>query len=322
MAGISPVYVCATRSVQGLTRFPDCSATERSRGLGPGVCITRERSRAITGCSCIAEQVFVKGSRTPMHQRLAFESLSICLSRYRNRLVSHWTRGLRHGGAGLRRATRGSNDAVRGLCGATRGSHHAIRELHHARAGSNDAIPGSCNATRGSNEWTREANVARAGSNVPTPGACAVTRGSCDVTRGSNEAEPLPSSFCKLSVRLHASPRGPVSRLRYSPTAGASWLWRHPIVRFLSMWIAAFVCLSLAARLAAQEGLQDVPGRTRDERMREIFAGFDGDRPGVAVGVFRNGRSFTPPATAWRTSTARSRSIRIRPSTSPRSASR
>lgn len=65
--------------------------------------------------------------------------------------------------------------------------------------------------------------------------------------------------------------------------------WRHPIVRFLSMWIAAFVCLSLAARLAAQEGLQDVPGRTRDERMREIFAAFDGDRPGVAVGVFRDG---------------------------------
>jgi CubicO group peptidase (beta-lactamase class C family) len=55
------------------------------------------------------------------------------------------------------------------------------------------------------------------------------------------------------------------------------------------MWIAAFVCLSLAARLAAQEGLQDVPGRNRDERMREMFAAFDGDRPGVAVGVFRNG---------------------------------
>ena len=65
--------------------------------------------------------------------------------------------------------------------------------------------------------------------------------------------------------------------------------WRHPIVRFLSMWVAAFLCLSLAARVTAQEGLRDVPGRTREERMREMLAGFDGDRPGVAVGVFRNG---------------------------------
>jgi CubicO group peptidase (beta-lactamase class C family) len=56
------------------------------------------------------------------------------------------------------------------------------------------------------------------------------------------------------------------------------------------MWAAAFVCLSLAARVTAQEGLRDVPGRTRDERMRELFGRFDGERPGVAVGVFRNGK--------------------------------
>jgi CubicO group peptidase (beta-lactamase class C family) len=65
--------------------------------------------------------------------------------------------------------------------------------------------------------------------------------------------------------------------------------WRHPIIRVFSMWAAAFVCLSLAARVIAQEGLREVPGRARQERMREIFAVFDGDRPGVAVGVFRNG---------------------------------
>lgn len=55
------------------------------------------------------------------------------------------------------------------------------------------------------------------------------------------------------------------------------------------MWGAACVCLSLTAVSITREGLLDVPGRTLGERLQATFAQFDGDRPGVAVGVFRNG---------------------------------
>ena len=119
------------------------------------------------------------------------------------------------------------------------------------------------------------------------PRAATVTRGSYDATPGSNEAEPLPSSSCKLSVRLHASPRGPVS--------GCDTLQpreRHGLEkphRPLSFHVvAAFVCLSLAARLAAQEGLRDVPGRNRQERMRR-----SSPRSTATVPAWRSGCSAT-----------------------------
>jgi CubicO group peptidase (beta-lactamase class C family) len=62
-----------------------------------------------------------------------------------------------------------------------------------------------------------------------------------------------------------------------------------PIVRALLMWIATGACLSLAAVSLAQEGRLGLPGGTLRQRLDEIFAPFDGDRPGVAVGVSRNG---------------------------------
>jgi CubicO group peptidase (beta-lactamase class C family) len=65
--------------------------------------------------------------------------------------------------------------------------------------------------------------------------------------------------------------------------------WKHPILLALPMWIAAGACLSLTAFSIAQEGLIDVPGRTLQERLGETFHLLDGERPGVAVGVSRNG---------------------------------
>jgi CubicO group peptidase (beta-lactamase class C family) len=68
--------------------------------------------------------------------------------------------------------------------------------------------------------------------------------------------------------------------------------WNRPIVpilRAVLMWIAAAACLSLAAVSLAQEGRLGLPGETLRQRLDEIFAPFDGDRPGVAVGVSRNG---------------------------------
>jgi len=65
--------------------------------------------------------------------------------------------------------------------------------------------------------------------------------------------------------------------------------WNHPIARAVLMWIAAGVCLSLAAVSLAQEGRLGLPGETLRQRLDEIFAPFDGDRPGIAVGVSRNG---------------------------------
>lgn len=65
--------------------------------------------------------------------------------------------------------------------------------------------------------------------------------------------------------------------------------WRHPIARALLMWAAACACLYLTARSLAQEGLLEARGGTLRQRLEEIFAPFDGDRPGVAVGVSRNG---------------------------------
>ncbi|HEY0515122.1 MAG TPA: serine hydrolase domain-containing protein [Thermoanaerobaculia bacterium] len=65
--------------------------------------------------------------------------------------------------------------------------------------------------------------------------------------------------------------------------------WSHPITRAVLMWLAACLFLSLAARAVVQEGLADVPGLTLPQRLQEIFEAFDGDRPGVAVGVSRNG---------------------------------
>jgi CubicO group peptidase (beta-lactamase class C family) len=68
--------------------------------------------------------------------------------------------------------------------------------------------------------------------------------------------------------------------------------WNRPIVpiaRALLMWIAAAACLSLAAVSLAQEGRLGLPGETLRQRLDGIFVPFDGDRPGVAVGVSRNG---------------------------------
>jgi len=65
--------------------------------------------------------------------------------------------------------------------------------------------------------------------------------------------------------------------------------WKHLILLTLPLWIVCGACLSLTARSVLHQGLVDVPGQTLAERLDETFRTFDGERPGVAVGVSRNG---------------------------------
>ena len=65
--------------------------------------------------------------------------------------------------------------------------------------------------------------------------------------------------------------------------------WRYPIVRAFLAWIALAVCLSMEALAVHHVGFAPVTGLTRQERLAELFADFDRDAPGVAVGVARNG---------------------------------
>ncbi len=65
--------------------------------------------------------------------------------------------------------------------------------------------------------------------------------------------------------------------------------WRHPIVRAFLCWIVLALCLGLEALAVHREGFAPVTGMTRPQRLAELFAGFDGDNPGLAVGVARDG---------------------------------
>ena len=61
------------------------------------------------------------------------------------------------------------------------------------------------------------------------------------------------------------------------------------IARAFLCWIVLALCLGLEALAVHREGFALVTGMTRPQRLAELFAGFDGDTPGVAVGVARNG---------------------------------
>jgi D-alanyl-D-alanine carboxypeptidase len=65
--------------------------------------------------------------------------------------------------------------------------------------------------------------------------------------------------------------------------------WKHPIAAAFLSWIALFACLSLEATAVHHLGMEPVTGMTRRERLEELFADFDRETPGVAVGVVHNG---------------------------------
>jgi CubicO group peptidase (beta-lactamase class C family) len=65
--------------------------------------------------------------------------------------------------------------------------------------------------------------------------------------------------------------------------------WKYPILRAFLCWIVLALCLGLEALAIHREGLALVTGMTRPQRLTELFAGFDGDAPGVAVEVVRDG---------------------------------
>jgi CubicO group peptidase (beta-lactamase class C family) len=65
--------------------------------------------------------------------------------------------------------------------------------------------------------------------------------------------------------------------------------WRHPIVRTFLCWIVLALCLGLEALAVHREGLALVTGMTRPQRLEELFAGYGGDAPGLAVEVARDG---------------------------------
>jgi CubicO group peptidase (beta-lactamase class C family) len=65
--------------------------------------------------------------------------------------------------------------------------------------------------------------------------------------------------------------------------------WKYPIARAFLCWIVLALCLGLEALGVHREGLALVTGMTRPQRLAELFAGFDGDNPGLAVEVVRNG---------------------------------
>ena len=75
--------------------------------------------------------------------------------------------------------------------------------------------------------------------------------------------------------------------------------WKHLILLTLPLWIVTGACLSLTARSVLHQGLVDVPGRTLAERLDETFRTFDGDRPGVAVGLGA-GWVILSQVVAWR----------------------
>ena len=65
--------------------------------------------------------------------------------------------------------------------------------------------------------------------------------------------------------------------------------WRHPIIRAFLCWVVLAFCLGLEALAVHREGLALVTGMTRPQRLEELFAGYDGGAPGLAVEVARDG---------------------------------
>jgi len=65
--------------------------------------------------------------------------------------------------------------------------------------------------------------------------------------------------------------------------------WRHPIIRAFLCWIVLALCLGLEALAVHREGIALVTGMTRPQLLEELFAGFNGDAPGLAVEVARDG---------------------------------
>jgi CubicO group peptidase (beta-lactamase class C family) len=65
--------------------------------------------------------------------------------------------------------------------------------------------------------------------------------------------------------------------------------WKYPIIRAFLCWIVLALCLGLEALAVHREGFALVTGMTRQQLLEEIFSGYDGDAPGIAVEVARDG---------------------------------
>ncbi|MFY9824273.1 MAG: serine hydrolase domain-containing protein [Thermoanaerobaculia bacterium] len=66
-------------------------------------------------------------------------------------------------------------------------------------------------------------------------------------------------------------------------------LWRR-LIYISVLAVAVCACLSLEAVSVTWVGRRPRPGQTVRERVDELFAGFDGDTPGAAVGVVHKGQ--------------------------------
>jgi CubicO group peptidase (beta-lactamase class C family) len=69
----------------------------------------------------------------------------------------------------------------------------------------------------------------------------------------------------------------------------ATMLWRHLIYTSM-LAVAVCACLSLEAVSVTRVGRRPRPGQTVRQRVDELFAGFDRDTPGAAVGVVHKGQ--------------------------------